>query len=259
MTIKKALITLLPHESKKLIAVGVTAIDWIKEKMKEGKIFVARGTTNAYVLEEMLAIAEFDKSRYVAGQIVPDGERLTSCPAKKRLKEIFFIDGKSQEVDSPQEALKVMEKGDVVIKGANALDIDGVAGVLLGHPEGGTCGSFWGSLIAKGLRLLIPISLEKLVSHSILYTSAEMGIEEIDYADGYKSGLFPLLGEVFTEVEALETLFDLYEVLHIASGGVGGAEGAITLLLVGEDKVVKQAFDFCQKLKTVERFTPTLE
>ena len=92
MTISKALITLLPHESKKLIAVGLTAHNEIKEKMKEGKIFVARGTTNAFILEEMMAIAEFDKSRYVAGQILPEGERLTSCPSEKRLKEIFFVE-----------------------------------------------------------------------------------------------------------------------------------------------------------------------
>ena len=54
----KALINLLPHESKKLIAVGITALDWVREKMKEGRIFVSRGTTNAYVLEEMIAYAK---------------------------------------------------------------------------------------------------------------------------------------------------------------------------------------------------------
>ena len=258
MTITKALITLLPHESKKLIAVGVTALDWVREKMKKGRIFVARGTTNAYVLEEMVAIAEFDKSRYVAGQIVPKGERLSSCPGDKRLKEIMFVDGKTQEIDSIEKEIANFTRGDIVIKGANALDCDGVAGVLLGHPKGGTCGAFWGSLVAKGLTLLIPIGLEKLVAHSILYSSADMGIEEIDISDGYKSGLFPLLGEVFTEIEALETLFELDEVIHVASGGVGGAEGAITLLLIGDEEVVKNAFDFCQKLKSVKQFKPTL-
>ncbi|NHJ84245.1 MAG: hypothetical protein FK734_02210 [Asgard group archaeon] len=259
MTISKALITLLPHESKKLIAVGVTALDWIRERMKQGRIFVARGTTNSYILEEMLAISEFDKSRYVAGQIVPKGERLTACPSEKRLAEIMFINGKSTEVKDTLKAIESLGKGDIVIKGANALDPDGIAGVYLGHPKGGTCGTFWGPLKAKGLRLLIPIGLEKLVAHSIIYASEEMGIEEIDYSDGLKTGLFPLIGEVFTEIEALETLFDLYEVLHISSGGIGGAEGAVTLLLIGEDETVKNAFDFCQKLKTVKPFVPTLE
>ena len=257
MTIAKALITLLPSESKKLIAVGITANDYVKEKMKKGKIFVSRGTTNSYVLQEMLAISEFDKNCYVAGQILPEGERLTSCPSKKRLPEIIFIDGKSKEMPV-QQAVDEMSKGDILIKGANALDPDGVAGVLLGHPQGGTCGAFWGALKAKGLELLIPIGLEKLVTHSILYTSQDMGIEEIDYVDGYKSGLFPLFGTIFTEIEALETLFEL-EVLHVASGGVGGAEGAITLLLIGEDEEVKKAFDFCMKLKTVKSFKPVIE
>ncbi|MCK5298657.1 MAG: hypothetical protein KAJ76_07115 [Candidatus Heimdallarchaeota archaeon] len=258
MTITKALITLLPHESKKLIGVGITALDMVKKKMKKGRIFVARGTTNAYVLEEMVAIADFDKSRYVAGQILPVGERLTSCPGDKRLAEILFIDGKTQEIESIAKEIDDFTKGDIVIKGANALDFEGVAGVLLAHPKGGTCGAFWGSLVAKGLRLLIPIGLEKLVAHSILYSSADMGIEEIDMSDGYKSGLFPLLGDVFTEIDALETLFELDEVVHVASGGVGGAEGAITLLLIGDKDIVKKAFDFCQKLKSVERFVPTV-
>jgi len=255
----KALITLLPHEAKKLIGIGITQLDYLQEKMKKGHIFVARGTTNAYVLEEMMAIREFDKSCYVAGQIVPEGKRLTACPSEKRLKEVLFINGKPKEVDSIQKALEVMEKGDIIIKGGNALDPDGVVGVLIGHPQGGTCGAFWGSLIAQGLHLLIPIGLEKLVAHSILYSSQDMGIKEVDFADGYQSGLFPLFGDVFTELDALYTLFDLDDVIHVASGGVGGAEGAVTLLLVGKQEVIKRAFDFCQKLKTIQPFHPTLK
>ncbi len=255
MSVYKGLITLLPHESKKLIAVGITALDWVREKMKKGKIFVSRGTTNSYVLEEMLAIADFDKSKYVAGQILPEGERLTANPSNKRLPEILFTDGKSGEVPV-HEAVEEMKKGDIIIKGANALDPDGVAGVLLAHPKGGTTGAFWGSLVAKGLRLLVPIGLEKLVAHSILYSSLDMGIEEIDISDGYKTGLFPLFGDVFTEIEALETLFELDEVIHVASGGVGGAEGSVILLLIGNENIVKKAFKFCQKLKTVESFKP---
>lgn len=258
MTTAKALITLLPSESKKLIAVGITSNDYIKEKMKKGRIFVARGTTNAYVLQEMLAISEFDKKCYVAGQIIPEGERLTACPSDKRLPEILFVDGKSKEMPI-QQALEEMTKGDIIIKGANALDPDGIAGVLIAHPQGGTVGAFWGSLKAKGFELLIPIGLEKLVTHSVLYTSQDMGIEEIDFTDGYKCGIFPLFGETFTEIEALENLFELEEVLHIASGGVGGAEGAVTLLLIGEKEVVKKAFDFCQKLKSVEPFKPMIK
>lgn len=258
MTDAKALITLLPRESKKLIAVGVTAIDWVRDKMKKGRVFVARGTTNACVLEEMMAIADFEKSRYVAGQILPEGDRLTSVPSDKRLPEILFTDGKPNEI-TVYKAVEVMEKDDIIIKGANALDPDGIAGVLIAHPQGGTCGAFWGPLKARGLKLLIPIGLEKLVTHSVIYTSMDAGIDQIDFADGYQTGFFPLFGEIFTEIEALETLFDLDEVIHVASGGVGGAEGAVTLMLLGEKDIVKQAFDFCQKLKTVKPFIPTVK
>ena len=63
------------------------------------------------------------------------------------------------------EAAKNMNPGDVIIKGANALNYEkGIAGCLVGHPMGGTVGGFWGFLYGRKLRLVIPVGLEKEIA-----------------------------------------------------------------------------------------------
>ncbi len=44
---------------------------------------------------------------------------------------------------------------DVFIKGANALDANGTAGILLAHPAGGTIGAALGAVMARGANLPI--------------------------------------------------------------------------------------------------------
>ncbi|MFN3422082.1 MAG: hypothetical protein ACK40X_10210 [Armatimonadota bacterium] len=62
------------------------------------------------------------------------------------------------------EAVKQMKRGDVFIKGANALDYKRkVAGILVGHPEGGTIGATTGTVIARRIEFVIPVGLEKQV------------------------------------------------------------------------------------------------
>lgn len=47
----KALVTLTPAESKRLIAKGVAAMPEVKNALGSGIIIFARGTTNTYVAE----------------------------------------------------------------------------------------------------------------------------------------------------------------------------------------------------------------
>ena len=55
-------------------------------------------------------------------------------------------------------------------------------------------------------------------------------------------------GRVFTEIEAIDTLFGL-EAVHFASGGYGGSEGAVTLIVEGKDEDVHRCLDFIEKIK----------
>jgi hypothetical protein len=55
-------------------------------------------------------------------------------------------------------------------------------------------------------------------------------------------------GRVFTEIEAIDTLFGL-KAVHYASGGWGGAEGSVTLIVEGEDDDVNACMDAIEAIK----------
>ncbi len=52
-----AMVSLTPAESMRLIARGVTALPAIKNAMQRGMIIIGRGTTNAFIIEELLRIS----------------------------------------------------------------------------------------------------------------------------------------------------------------------------------------------------------
>lgn len=49
----RALVSLTPAESKRLIAKGVSALPEVRRALEQGIVIIARGTTNAFVVEEM--------------------------------------------------------------------------------------------------------------------------------------------------------------------------------------------------------------
>ena len=66
---------------------------------------------------------------------------------------------------------------------------------------------------------------------------------------GMPVGLYPCpTGVTVTEVRAIEILSGA-SAIPIASGGLGGAEGAITLVLKGKADEVKKALDFVEQSK----------
>ena len=64
----RAIVVLTHSECKRLIARGLLKHPEIEDALKDGKIFVARGSTTAYVLEELLG-KPIEKSHYIAGQV----------------------------------------------------------------------------------------------------------------------------------------------------------------------------------------------
>ena len=66
---------------------------------------------------------------------------------------------------------------------------------------------------------------------------------------GMPVGLFPCpTGVTITEVRAIEILSGA-SAIPIASGGLGGAEGAITLVLKGKADAIRKALDFVEQSK----------
>ena len=236
---KQVQITLTPRESKRIIAMGVKKLPAVQQAMKKGIILITLGTTNACVAEELTG-KKIDPYRYGAGYI--DGTT-TVVPADKRLPAIALRDGKQV---SAEGIIDQMGAQDVVIKGANALDPQGVAGVMIANPVGGTTGSFVSIVMARGVNLVIPIGLEKSIPYSVIEISKRIGIQRISKATGLPVGMIPLFGKVITEIGAL-TLLGAEDVFPIGAGGINGGEGSITLCVVGDK--ADEIFELVQKVK----------
>jgi hypothetical protein len=139
-----------------------------------------------------------------------------------------------------------MGHGDIYIKGANALDYLGdVAGILIGHPVGGTVGGSLPGIIGKKIELVIPVGLEKRVDGDIndLHHLASTGEFE-----GSVPNLWPVTGTIVTEIEALWVLTGVDAYLY-AAGGVDGAEGSVRLLVEGTEEEVKDATELIDSVK----------
>ncbi len=236
---KQIQITLTPRESKRIIAMGVKKLPVIQQALKNGIILVTLGTTNAYVAEELTG-RKIDHSRYAAGYI--DGTT-TVVPQDKRLPMIALKKGKEVTGDT---IINEMTSQDVVIKGANALDPHGVAGVMLANPIGGTTGSLLGTIVAKGINLVIPVGIEKSIPYPVTEISRRIGIQRCTKATGLPVGMMPLFGTVITEVEALK-LLGAGDVFPIGAGGIDGGEGSVTLCVTGDR--ADEIFELVQKVK----------
>jgi hypothetical protein len=221
-------------EGKRLIAKGVAAMPAVQAAMRDGIVVVTKGTTNAYVAEELLG-QSIAKGAYVLGRTLP-AKSDTSGVFTGNLPEFIFVNGQKSNLTLKDVVLQ-MKRGDVVIKGANALNYEtGIAGLLVGHPEGGTLGTIIGSFYGKGLHLVIPVGLEKEIAEDIQDLAALINIEPEVSREGMPS-LWPVQGEIVTEFEALELLTGV-EAHQIGSGGVCGAEGGIWLAVWGEPEQI---------------------
>lgn len=240
----KAVFVLRSWESKRLIAKGIAALPEVKQALKSGGIIVARGSTNAYVAEELLG-EKLDKGRYMAGLIYQG--RLQVLPQALWLPMVILKDGKRVDITF-EEALQGLGKDDVFIKGGNALDPQGNVGILTAAPDGGTIGKALGIVTARGAHYIAPIGLEKLVP-SVIEASKLLGITTVDYATGDKVGLMPISNaKVITEIEALRILFGL-EAVHVASGGVGDSCGSVVLSCSGGEADVNRAIKLIEGIK----------
>lgn len=222
-------------ESKRLIAKGIAKHPAVQAARTSGFVAVAKGTTNAYVVEELLGRG-IDKCQYVLGAVQP---------ARSKVKiggnwpDLVLKDGKVVEGATVKDTIQQMGPGDVFIKGANALNYAArVAGILIGHPTGGTIGSTLGCVIARRIHFIIPVGLEKNIVTDI--RAAHRVLADVEESRGHVPALWPVEGEIFTEIEALEVLAGV-QAIQIGAGGVGGAEGAVRLLLWGSDEEIEQA------------------
>ena len=231
-------VMLTVSESKRLIAQAVAQLPSVQKAMQGGIVIVGRGTTNGYVLEELLG-QSLNKIQFTAGLTLPaQGERSPALSVP-RIPDQVIRQGKRREDLTLEQVLPDMGPGDVFIKGGNAVDYQRRSvGILIGHPTAGTMGA-WGTLIARRIEMILPIGLEKLVYTDI----RELSLQSLQ-TDTYHNlpTLMPVDGTIVTEIEALQILCQVQAVLYSA-GGIGGAEGSVRLLLEGERENLDAAME----------------
>lgn len=231
-------VVLTSSQSKRLIAKGIAAWEPVKAAMRGGIVAVCKGTTNAFVAEE-LSGGKIDRLGYVAGRIAPAG--VDTSHIKAGAADVIFQKGALATGVTTVEMAAKMGPGDIFLKGANAINYDlGQAGVLIGHPKGGTLGGALGTLVSRKVRLVHPAGLEKNIPGDL--AAAARRLTEEGETIGSSYGMYVTHGELFTEIEALEAMFDV-EVVPVASGGILGAEGAITLAIFGNRGELDRALE----------------
>ena len=232
-------------ESKRLIAKGIAQVPVVKKALEEGTVIVTSGTTNTYVAEELLG-KKIEHGAFVTGRVYPqkDGKKLDP---KGRVGVVVIRKGKHVEDATLDDALKGLKAGDVVMKGANALDYENkTAGVLIGHSSSGTTGKVMPYVVARKAHLVIPVGLEKQVSGNVREISEKLR-EPVETV-GRVPSMFLMTGEIVTEIEALEALADV-EVFQAAAGGIGGAEGSVRLIFRGTKTEVERALEVIKEVQ----------
>lgn len=241
-----ASVVLTVAQGKRLIAKAVAQMPEVQHALAKGMLAIGRGTTDAYVAEEILG-QTMPKGEYVAGRTLPPGVPASRLGTGK-YPDIVLRAGQRVEEMTIAQAVDAMGPGDVFIKGGNALNYQQqVAGVLIGHPRGGTCGDNYGTIISRKVHLIIPIGLEKLVYDDISALSRASRSPEVHPSSPVPS-LYPLTGTIVTEIEAMKMLCAVNAHLFSA-GGVAGAEGAVWLLLEGEKHDLDRALALCEELE----------
>jgi hypothetical protein len=249
-----AQVTLTPAEGKRLIGKAVATMDIVQEAIDHGTVIVATSTTTAYVFEELRGQEIEDKGMFTAGVVTKDGCSITD--PQNRYDHHVIKEGKIATMKSHElrSVLADMGPGDIFIKGANAIDPFGSAGILLGGSGGGTIGTAWGYLAANGVTTIITAGLEKLVPVSLTDVVPRYGKGRLDLSLGWPCGMMVVQGTIVTELEAFKELFGV-EAIPIGGGGIDGGEGCKIFIISGDEEGVNAAFDMTRKIKGEPKLT----
>ena len=210
-----------PAMGKRLIGKGMAQHPNIQAVLEKGTLVIIAGTTNGYVAEEILTLlgqAEgFSRVGFRRGVTVAQGAKL---PKAAPTADVVIVDGQWQKGTTIFDVAGDLKAGDVVLKGANAFDPDGVAAVQIGHPQGGTVMAVIPTVIGQRVRLIVPVGLEKRVFEPV----SELA-QRVNDPESTGPRLMPLPGDIFTELDAIHLLTGVEPTL-LAGGGIFGAEGS---------------------------------
>ncbi|MBC7287993.1 MAG: hypothetical protein H5T86_08105 [Armatimonadetes bacterium] len=243
-------VVLTVAQSKRLIARAIPHVPEVKRALSQGLVIVCKGSTTAYVAEELLG-RKIRKDTYVYGRTLPAGFTPPDGLFAETMPEVVLRKGRPVEGLSFLEAVASLGPGDVVIKGANLLDYRaGLVANLIGHTEGGTMGAVLGHIHGRGAYLVVPVGLEKLVAGDLLAIARRL---DETHADTSLPRLWTARGIIVTEIEALAILAGV-EAVHTGSGGICGAEGAVRLRLFGPGERLEHALSIVKQVQQEPSF-----
>lgn len=261
----RASIVLKPAESKRLIAKAIAQKEEVKKAMENAYIILSEGTINFMIAEELFGI-KIDPADFICGMIT-DGVLCSSglCSLNTRFKAGFVDESipeiwvtlplvayKGKVVDLTYEkAIDDFHLDTVIIKGGNAVDKERNVGVVVAGYDGGFISKILGHSVSQGIKLITPIGLEKSV-FSVRDSSKHTGGKRFDYSMGADYGLFVVsTADVVTEIEAIKLLTGA-DAYHVASGGIGGSEGAVVLSCEGTANNINKLIEIVESTKGEE-------
>lgn len=225
-----------PAAGKRLIAKALAAHSAVLRALKSGTVVILAGTTNGYVAEEIFKTLgipnDFSRKHFFRGIIVPFSKMVTSegrlSDESKFPGDVIITKGKWHKGKTISDVVDALREGDVILKGANALNLQRKqAAILIGHPKAGTIAVALQAVLGRRVRLILPVGLEKRICNDLHALAAKVNVPD---AEGYR--LFPVPGQVFTELDAINLLTGASSEL-VAAGGVSGAEGSCLLAISG--------------------------
>ncbi|MEL7650156.1 MAG: AroM family protein [Sedimentibacter sp.] len=242
---EKIQITLTVEESKELIALAVVEHRDLKQALDCGKVLLKGGTTVSRISEKITGIP-----LRISGRVTERGT-VAAMKDAKHPHSIMIENKNFENVDSRfRENICSMGGGDVIVISANAIDAFGNAAVMAGSPGGGDIGNALGGFYSEGAKVIIPAGIEKMVPGNLTETIKETGRKNKSFSYGMSVGLFPIAGEVITEIEALKILCSGVEVYAMGSGGLKGANGAVTLEIQGSRESLDEAVKIFKQIKS---------
>jgi hypothetical protein len=232
-----------PSAGKRLIAIALAKNPEVLNALKNGTLVIIAGTTNGYVAEEVLKhldIKGFSRAHFFRGIILPPAGTVTSegrlTDESKFPGDVVITKGVWQKGKTIEDVADTLKEGDMILKGANALNMERKqVAVLIGHPKAGTIAFAMQAVAGRRVKMIIPVGLEKRVNTDLCVLTEKINSPD---AKGYRMFLVP--GQVFTEIEAIKQLTGATAEL-IAAGGICGAEGSYILAVTGTKEQEKDA------------------
>jgi hypothetical protein len=235
---------LTPAAGKRLIGKAIIKHAAVAKALKKGTVVIVAGTTNGYVADEILSALgqakAFQRNHFYRGIILPPSRSTTSTgrsyDESKFSGDVVIKNGECQKGKTIFDVVDDLREGDVILKGANAVDlIQRRAAILIGAPKAGTIGASLPAVIGRRVRLILPVGLEKRV-----YGSLDELASKMNEPGTQGPRLLPVPGEIFTELDAIALLTGAQAEL-VAAGGVSGAEGSVWLIVSGKPAQEKAA------------------